>query len=45
LRVFDDADLLPLLERNNVVITANSLDRPRSALLTFLISFGPTPPR
>src|SRR6266487_518582 len=24
---FDDADLLPLLERNNVVITANSLDQ------------------
>src|SRR3954467_4300015 len=39
---FDDADLLPLLERNNVVITANSLDQPRSALLTFLLSFGPT---
>src|SRR5215213_8932011 len=39
---FDDVDLLPLLERNNVVITANSLDQPRSALLTFLLSFGPT---
>src|SRR6266545_7802964 len=39
---FDDADLLPLLERNNVVITAKPLDQPRSALLTFLLSFGPT---
>jgi len=39
---FEDVDLLPLLERNNVVITANSLEQPRSALLTFLLSFGPT---
>src|SRR4051794_13221878 len=39
---FDDVDLLPLLERNNVVITANSLEQPRGALLTFLLSFGPT---
>src|SRR5262249_42152002 len=39
---FDDPELLPLLERNNVVITAKPLDQPRSALLTLLISFGPT---
>jgi len=39
---FEDTQLLPLLERNNVVITAKPLDAPRSALLTFLLSFGPT---
>jgi cell division protease FtsH len=39
---FEDTDLLPLLERNNVVITAKALDQPRSPLLTFLLSFGPT---
>jgi cell division protease FtsH len=39
---FEDTELLPLLERNNVVITAKPLDQPRSALLTFLLSFGPT---
>ncbi|HEY3230618.1 MAG TPA: ATP-dependent zinc metalloprotease FtsH, partial [Roseiflexaceae bacterium] len=39
---FDDNDLLPLLERNNVVITAKPLEQPRSVLLTVLLSFGPT---
>ncbi|HEU5098815.1 MAG TPA: ATP-dependent zinc metalloprotease FtsH [Roseiflexaceae bacterium] len=39
---FDDPELLPLLESNNVVITASPLDQPRSPLLTFLLSFGPT---
>jgi cell division protease FtsH len=38
---FEDTELLPLLERNNVVITAEPLEQPRSALLTFLLSFGP----
>jgi cell division protease FtsH len=38
---FDDSDLLPLLERNNVVITAEPLEQPRSVLLTLLLSFGP----
>jgi cell division protease FtsH len=39
---FEDPELLPLLERNNVMITAKALDEPRSALLTLLLSFGPT---
>jgi cell division protease FtsH len=39
---FDDPDLLPLLERSNVVITAKPLEQPRSSLLTLLLSFGPT---
>jgi cell division protease FtsH len=39
---FDDPELMPLLERNNVVINATSLDQPRSPLLTLLLSFGPT---
>jgi cell division protease FtsH len=38
---FEDPDLLPLLERNNVMITAEPLEQPRSVLLTFLLSFGP----
>jgi cell division protease FtsH len=39
---FEDTELLPLLESNNVMITAKPLDQPRSPLLTFLLSFGPT---
>jgi|HigsolmetaAR201D_1030396.scaffolds.fasta_scaffold04324_4 cell division protease FtsH len=39
---FEDASLLPLLEEKQVVITATPLDQPRSALLTLLLSFGPT---
>jgi cell division protease FtsH len=39
---FDDPELLPLLEQNKVVITASPLEQPRSALLTLLLSFGPT---
>jgi cell division protease FtsH len=39
---FDDPELLRLLESNNVMITARPLDQPRSPLLTFLLSFGPT---
>jgi cell division protease FtsH len=38
---FEDRDLLPLLEHNNVVITAEPLEQPRSTLLTLLLSFGP----
>ncbi|MBK9712461.1 MAG: ATP-dependent zinc metalloprotease FtsH [Kouleothrix sp.] len=39
---FDDPELLSLLERNKVVITASPLEQPRSAILTLLLSFGPT---
>ena len=39
---FDDPELLALLERNGVTITAKALDAPRSPLLTLLLSFGPT---
>jgi cell division protease FtsH len=38
---FEDPELLPLLERNNVVITAEPLEQPRSVILTLLLSFGP----
>jgi cell division protease FtsH len=38
---FEDPELLPLLERNNVMITAEPLEQPRSVLLTLLLSFGP----
>ncbi|MFL5805369.1 MAG: ATP-dependent zinc metalloprotease FtsH, partial [Roseiflexaceae bacterium] len=36
-----DPDILPLLDRTNVVITAEPLEQPRSTLLTVLLSFGP----
>ncbi len=39
---FDDPELLALLEDNNVVITARPLEESRSALVTLLLSFGPT---
>jgi cell division protease FtsH len=39
---FEDLTLLPLLERQNVIITAAPLVQPRAALLTLLLSFGPT---
>jgi cell division protease FtsH len=39
---FEDADLLPLLEENGVVITAEPLEGPRSPLLNLLLAFGPT---
>jgi len=39
---FEDPELLPLLEQNGVVITAQPLEQPRSPLLTLLLSFGPT---
>ncbi|MBK9712339.1 MAG: ATP-dependent zinc metalloprotease FtsH [Kouleothrix sp.] len=38
---FDDPELLSLLEKNSVVITAKSLDQPRSPLLNLLLAFGP----
>jgi cell division protease FtsH len=37
-----DDGLLPLLEQKGVQISANPLETPRSALLTLLLSFGPT---
>jgi cell division protease FtsH len=40
--VFDDPELLPLLEQQGVVITAQPLEQPRSLLLTLLLYFGPT---
>jgi len=39
---FEDVELLPLLEQNGVVITAQPLEAPRSPLQTLLFSFGPT---
>jgi cell division protease FtsH len=39
---FEDRELLPLLQQNNVVITARPLEGPRSPLTTFLLAFGPT---
>ncbi len=39
---FEDPELLPLLERNNVAITAEPLEAPRSPLLNLLLAFGPT---
>jgi len=36
-----DPDILPLLDRANVVITAEPLEQPRSTWLTLLLSFGP----
>ena len=39
---FGDPELLPLLERNNVVITAEPLETPRSPLVSLLLAFGPT---
>src|SRR6266498_320072 len=36
-----DPDILPLLDRANVVITAEPLEEPRSTWLTLLLSFGP----
>lgn len=39
---FDDPELLPLLEQNQVIITAEPLEEARSPLLTLLFSFGPT---
>ncbi len=38
----DDPELLPLLEANAVQISARPIEEPRSALLTFLLAFGPT---
>jgi cell division protease FtsH len=40
--IFVDAELLPLLESNDVVISARPLAEARSPLLTFLLAFGPT---
>ena len=37
-----DSELLPLLDQNKVVITAEPLETPRSPLVTFLFAFGPT---
>ncbi len=39
---FEDPELLPLLESNNVEITAEPLEMPRSPLLNLLLAFGPT---
>jgi cell division protease FtsH len=36
-----DPTILPLLDRANVVITAEPLEEPRSTWLTLLLSFGP----
>jgi len=39
---FEDVELLPLLQQNNVVITARALETARSPFLNFLFAFGPT---
>ncbi|HXA30552.1 MAG TPA: ATP-dependent zinc metalloprotease FtsH [Candidatus Angelobacter sp.] len=39
---FADTGLETLLEQHNVIISATPLNTPRSALLTILLSFGPT---
>jgi cell division protease FtsH len=40
--IFVDQELLPLLEANQVVISARPLAESRSPLWTFLLAFGPT---